>query len=383
MIGVAIIGTGDIADYHIEAYLRFSDRCEIRAVADIFPEKARQKAEKFGLRCDNVADYRDLLRRSDIQLVSICLPPSMHAEVSIDFLLAGKHVLCEKPMAPTLEECDRMLAAARESGSKLSIVAQTRFKTDVMRTKKMLETGSLGKPLFAQANSLWWRGSNYYDLWRRGTWEKEGGGCTFIHAVHHIDLLLWLMGPVKEIRALAANRTHDNSEVEDLSIVTVQFDTGALGSLVSSLFHHGEEQSLSIDAKNASIGIPHKIAVSRQLDNGYPEPDEDRRQKLEAEYSSLPEVQFSGHSGQIDDTLSAIEGDRTPLIDGTDGRRAIEFIMGVYQSAFTGSPVTLPMTEKDEFYTKEGLMRRVVKFYKKSATVTNYKDIGISVGGSL
>jgi len=110
LIGVAIIGTGDISDYHIEAYQRFADRCAIRAVVDIFPEKARQKAEKFGLRCDAVADYRDLLRRSDIQLVSICLPPSMHAEVSIDFLLAGKHVLCEKPMAPTLEECDRMLA---------------------------------------------------------------------------------------------------------------------------------------------------------------------------------------------------------------------------------------------------------------------------------
>jgi len=231
----------------------------------------------------------------------------------------------------------------------------------------MLEMGSLGKPLFAQANSLWWRGSNYYDLWWRGTWEKEGGGCTFIHAVHHIDLLLWLMGPAKEIRAVVANQGHDNSEVEDLSIVTVQFENGALGSLVSSLLHHGEEQNLIIDAKNASVAIPHKIAVSRQLANGYPEPDEETRLRLEGEYSKLPEVQFLSHTGQIDDTLSAIEGERPPLIDGIDGRRAIEFIMGVYQSAFTGSPVILPMTEKDEFYTKEGIMRRVVKFYKNSA----------------
>jgi len=202
MTGVAIIGTGDIAGYHIAAYQALAGRCEVRAVVDIFPGKARIKADKYGLACDAVADYHDLLERDDIQLVSVCLPPALHCQVSVDFLLAGKHVLCEKPMAPTLEECDAMLAAEKKGGARLSIVAQNRFKPDVMKTKALLDTGALGELLFAQANSLWWRGARYYDLWWRGTWEKEGGGCTFIHAVHHIDLLLWLMGSALEVRSV-------------------------------------------------------------------------------------------------------------------------------------------------------------------------------------
>jgi predicted dehydrogenase len=383
MIGIAIIGTGDIAGYHIEAYRSLGVRCAIRAVVDIFPEKAKQKAEKYRLDCEAVADYHDLLDRTDIQLVSICLPPALHCNVSVDFLLAGKHVLCEKPMAPTLEECDRMLAAQERGKAKLSVVAQNRFKPDIMRTKRMLETGALGELLFAQASSLWWRGGKYYDLWWRGTWEKEGGGCTFIHAVHHIDLLLWLMGEVEEVSAMVSNRNHGNSEVEDLSITTIRFRNGAVGTLVASLLHHGEEQRFIIDGVNGSIEIPHKISVSRQLDNGYPEADEPKRLELEALFSDLPEPAYTAHEGQIDDMVSAIENDREPLVGGVAGRRTIEFISAVYQSAFSGAPVSLPMTDKDSFYTRAGIMTTATRFHQKTASITSYADSGISVGGSL
>lgn len=383
MTGVAIIGTGDIAGYHIEAYLGLADRCAIRAVVDILPEKARQKADRYGLNCEAVADYHDLLDRPDIQLVSICLPPALHCDVSVDFLLAGKHVLCEKPMAPTLDECDRMLAAQEKGRAKLSIVAQNRFKPDIMRTKLLLETGALGELLVAQASSLWWRGGKYYDLWWRGTWEKEGGGCTFIHAVHHIDLLLWLMGEVREVRAIAGNRNHGNSEVEDVSITTIQFESGAVGTLIASLLHHGEEQRFIIDGVNGSIEIPHKLSVSRQLDNGYPVADEPKRLELEALFAGLPQPALAEHQGQIEDMIRAIERDTEPLVDGMAGRRTIEFISAVYQSAFTGMPVSLPMTRKDSFYTKEGIMTVATRFHRKTASVTSYADSGISVGGTL
>lgn len=383
MTGVAIIGTGDIAGYHIEAYRALAGRCEIRAVVDIFPDKARIKADKYGLSCEAVADYHDLLARDDIQLVSVCLPPGLHCQVSVDFLLAGKHVLCEKPMAPTLEECDRMLAAEKKGGARLSIVAQNRFKADVMKTKHLLDSGALGEVLFAQANSLWWRGERYYDLWWRGTWEKEGGGCTFIHAVHHIDLLLWLMGSADEVRSVVSNRNHGNSEVEDLSITTVRFASGALGTLVSSLLHHGEEQRFIIDGTNASIEIPHKLSVSRQLDNGYPEADEEKRLELERLFESQPEPAHAVHLGQVEDMLGAIENDRAPLVGGNDGRRTIEFISAVYQSAFSGSPVSLPMTDKDDFYTRAGILAKATKFHEKTASVQGFADSGISVGGTL
>lgn len=383
MIGIAILGAGDIANIHIEAYKKLAGRCRIVALADIFTEKAGAKRDKYGLDCEVVADYRELLEREDVNLVSVCLPPAAHCQAAVDFLKAGKHVLCEKPMAPTLEECDRMIAAAREGGAKLSVVAQSRFKPDIMKTKKLLEQGAMGPLYFAQANSMWWRGDNYYDLWWRGTWEKEGGGCTFIHAVHHIDLFLWLMGDVEELSATVSNQNHHNSEVEDISISTLRFKSGALGLMVASLLHHGEEQKIMIDGQNGSIEIPHKISVSRQMQNGYPEDDIGAGNALEAVFKGLEDITYTEHCGQIEDMLRAIEQGTEPLVTGSDGRGTIEFISAVYQSAFTGTKVRFPMDEKDLFYTKEGILNKAVRFNEKKRSVENYADTGIKVGGSL
>lgn len=383
MIGVAILGVGDIANIHIEAFQKLSGRCEIRALADLYTEKAEEKKKKYQLDCDIYRDYHEILNRDDIQLVSICLPPSMHCETAVDFLKKGIHVLCEKPMAPTLEECDKMIAASEECGAYLSVIAQNRFKTDIMKTKQLLDSGKLGKLYFAQANSQWWRGDNYYDLWWRGTWAKEGGGCTFIHAVHHIDLLLWLMGEVKEVFSLVDNQNHGNSEVEDISISTIRFKNGAVGSLVSSLLHHGESQRFTIDAEKGTIEIPHKIAVSRQLENGYPESDEEAAKALEESFKAYPDLVYTEHDGQIENMIAALEQNKKPLICGEDGRRTIELIAGIYQSAFTGRPTAFPMTEKDAFYTKDGIMQHVVRFHEKKKSVENYADVGISTGGSL
>ncbi|MDY5483602.1 MAG: Gfo/Idh/MocA family oxidoreductase [Clostridium sp.] len=383
MIGVAILGAGDIANIHIEAYQQFGQRCHIVALADIFTEKAQEKKEKYGLDCDVVGDYRELLERDDIQLVSVCLPPSMHCETSVAFLERGIHVLCEKPMAPCLEECDRMLAAAKAGQAKLSIVAQNRFKQDIMKTKALLDQKALGDVYFVQANSTWWRGDNYYDLWWRGTWEKEGGGCTFIHAVHHIDLLLWLMGDVKELSALVSNQNHHNSEVEDVSISTIRFRSGAVGVMTANLLHHGEEQRFIIDAEKGTIEIPHKLSVSRQQQNGYPEDDVEAREALQEAFRRIDDLKYTDHCGQIENMLTAIEQDTDPLISGEEGRKTLEFISAVYQSAFTGQTVKFPMTSEDLFYTKEGILSKAVKFHEKTKSVSNYADTGIKVGGTL
>lgn len=383
MIGVAILGAGDIANVHIEAYLRLCDRCRIVALADLFIEKAKEKREKYGLDCDVVSDYKQLLDCTDINLVSICLPPAVHCQVSVDFLRAGKNILCEKPMAPSLAECDQMIAASVDSGTILSIVAQNRFKSDIMKTKKIIDSDVLGRLYFAQANSFWWRGDNYYDLWWRGTWEKESGGCTFIHAVHHIDLLLWLMGDVEAVTSMVDNQNHHNSEVEDVSLSIVRFKNGAVGSMLASLFHHGESQKIIIDGQNGSIEIPHKINVSRQMQNGYPEDDNKARDTLEKEFESISDLIYEEHCGQIENVLSAIQNKAAPLITGEDGRKTVEFISAVYQSSFTGKSVRFPMTEKDPFYTREGILNRAIRFNEKKKSVESYADIGIKVGGTL
>ncbi|MBT9778768.1 gfo/Idh/MocA family oxidoreductase [Clostridium sp. MCC353] len=383
MTGVAIIGAGDIANTHIEAYLKFKDRCQIVMLVDRLEEKAREKAEKYGLDCEVSSDYMDIAKRSDISLVSVCLPPALHCQVSSDLLRAGKNVLCEKPMAPTLEECDKMLDAEKAGGGKLSIVAQNRFKPDVMKTKEMLDRNLFGKIYTAFISSLWWRGSHYYDLCWRGTWEREGGGCTFSHGVHHLDLFLWFLGDVDRIVSTLANQNHLNSEVEDFSIHTVYFKNNAVGLAVSSLLHHGEEQKIVIDAEKGTIELPHKISVSRQLDNGYPEPDDEKKAELEALFGEMDSPVYSGHEGQIEDMLSSIENGLPPFVTGAEGRRTVEFITGAYQSAFTGQAVKFPMTERDLFYTKKGIMSKVVKFHEKTVSVESFKDIGISVGGTL
>ena len=255
MLKAVIIGAGAISDNHIQAYQKFSDQCKIVGIADIYPDKAQKKADKYGLDIPIFDDYQRMVSELEFDLASICLPPFLHAQSTIDLLNSDKHVLVEKPMATSLEECDKMLAAAKSSGKLLSIVAQNRFKNSWMKFKKVLASGMIGKIIHARIDSFWWRGSNYYDLWWRGTWEKEGGGCTMNHAVHHIDLFQWMIGMPKEIQALITNLAHENSEVEDFSTTIFYYANGALGQVTASLVHHGEDQQMVVQGEKAMISV--------------------------------------------------------------------------------------------------------------------------------
>jgi predicted dehydrogenase len=154
MIGIAIVGTGAIAAIHIRALAKFKERAAILALCDLYPDKAEILAKEEGLSVSVYRDYQEALERTDIDLISICLPPALHARVAIDALKAGKHVLVEKPMAGSLEECDQMIEAARESGKLLSVVAQNRYQDPVVRIKSIIDSGKAGRVLFSQINSL-------------------------------------------------------------------------------------------------------------------------------------------------------------------------------------------------------------------------------------
>jgi len=379
MIKVAIIGTGAISTAHIEAYLQFSDRCKITALCDLYPEKAEAKRTQYGLDAKVVSDHRELLD-GDIDLVSICLPPYVHAPVTIDFLNAGSHVIVEKPMASSLKECDEMIEAAQRSGKLLSVIAQNRFRGPIMKLKQVLDSGLAGKILHAQVDSYWWRGHCYYDLWWRGTWEKEGGGPTLNHAVHHIDGLLWMLGRPGEVKAYMSNVAHDNAEVEDLSIAILKYPNGALGQITSSVVHHGEEQQYVFQGEHARISAPWRVEASTSKPNGFPERNEALEQEIQRFYDELPKLDHEGHAGQIENVLNAIEHGTPLLIDGESGRGTLELIMSIYKAASTGETVTLPLQPDDPFYTREGLLRSVPYFYQKSASVENFADVGITLG---
>jgi UDP-N-acetyl-2-amino-2-deoxyglucuronate dehydrogenase len=378
---IAIIGTGGIANAHIEAYLTFKDRCEIVALCDIYPDKSAQTKEKYNLKCDIVSDYHDLLSREDLDLVSVCTPPFTHANISVDFMNSGKHVIVEKPMASSLEECDRMNEAARKTNRILSVISQNRFRDPIMSLKHVLDSGLVGKILHAQVDSHWWRGHSYYDLWWRGTWEKEGGGCTLNHAVHHIDMLHWMMDMPERIQAVMSNTAHDNAEVEDLSVALLSYSNGALAQITSSVVHHGEEQQIIFQAENARVSAPFKVYASKSQANGFPIRNLELEEEIEALSAQLPPLKYTGHQGQIDDVLSAIEQENHDiLVDGESGRKTLELITAIYQAATTKQTVELPLQPDSPFYTREGILANAPRFYEKSQSVEDFSSNEITLG---
>ena len=370
MIRVAIVGTGGIAHAHMEAYLTLKERCQVVALVDIIPGKARRFMEEFGLSCDTYEDHLDILPRHDIDLVDVCTPPYVHAQISINALRSGKNVVCEKPMAASLEECDAMIRARDESGKKLSIIAQNRFRKPIRDLKALLDSGIAGRVRHVEVDSFWWRDHCYYDLWWRGTWEKEGGGCTLNHAVHHIDMLGWMMGLPERITSVLANTGHDNAEVEDLSVSVMEYP-GALATVTASVVHHGEDQKLVFQCEKARISAPYDCFCSQPMPNGFPLKTSDKafEQKAADYLASLPPLPYEHHAGQLDNVLTAIENGLQPAITGEDGRRTIELITAIYKAGSLRQTVSLPLAADDAFYNVEGIRANVPHFYEKTASV--------------
>lgn len=371
MLTIGVIGTGNIARAHIRAYQEFADQCEIVALCDIYPAKAQAKQEEFGLGAARVyGSHIDLLAHEHLDLVSVCTPPSTHAQIVIDCLHAGVNVLVEKPMAPSLEECDVMMAAERESGKLLSVVAQNRFRDDMVILKDAVDSGLIGPITHMQVNSSWWRGRAYYDLWWRGTWAEEGGGCTLNHAVHHIDLTLWIAGRPTSVTSVLANTTHDNSEVEDLSVTIVQLEHG-LAEITASVVDHGEEQSIIVHGEKARVSQPWKAVADTAQPNGFPMPDGNPElvAQLDAIAASHVPLAHEGHPGQIADVLAAVRDGRRPAITSQDGRAAIELITAIYESGTERRTVDLPLTTDDPYYHSGELPKRAHHFYEKENSV--------------
>lgn len=382
MIQVAIIGAGAIADTHIEAFLKFKARCEIIGVVDIYRDKANEKIRRYNLNAKAYGDHSQLLNDARFDLAVICAPPFAHAPTAIDLLNAGKHVLIEKPMATSLAECDAMLNAARVNKRMLSIVAQNRYRTPLMKLKHIVDAGIIGKIVHAQVDSFWWRGGNYYNLWWRGTWEKEGGGCTMNHAVHQIDLFHWIVGMPSAVQAVVANVAHENSEVEDFSTAVLFYPDGKIGQVTASLLHHGEPQQFVIQGERASIGVPWRVRAMCQRENGFPDDNPALAKAIQAQYDALPNLAYELHAGQIDNVLAALEGTAPLMNDGIAGRNTIELVTAIYVSSFSGKRINLPLTPDNPFYTREGTLKHAPHFHEKTKSVENFADSTIIVGAA-
>lgn len=385
MINVAIVGTGNIANMHVQGLLEFPERCRIVALCDIYPEKAEAMKEKYKLKdCEIFADHKSMLASGlRIDVVHVCTPPYVHSSISIDSMDAGCNVLCEKPMAASVEECRKMLDCEKKNGVILGIIAQNRFRNGVYKLKKLLDSGLAGKVCFAEVESAWWRAHSYYDLWWRGTWEKEGGGPTLNHAVHHIDMLNWMMGREPSgVIAMLSNVMHDNAEVEDISVACVKYGDNSMARILSSVIHHGEEQGITLQCEKAKIAVPFDVKAETGQANGFPKEGGNTAliKEITEYYNSIPNLKYEGHTGEIDNYLSAIETGTRPLITGEDGMRTIELITAIYAAGITKRQVEMPISMDCEFARTGTIVREAPHFYKKKESVENFEEESFTVG---
>ncbi len=385
MLRVAIVGTGGIARLHIEGLKTFPERVKVVALCDIYPDKAKAFAEKHGIEDAAIFDDHEKMLASGIKIdaVHVCTPPYVHAQIAINAMNAGCNVLVEKPMATCLAECDAMLEAEKRNGVTMGCIAQNRFRNSIYKLKAVYDSGLPGKLCCAHINSYWWRGHSYYDLWWRGTWEKEGGGCTLNHAVHHIDMLNWIEGRLpKEVVAVLANTMHDNSEVEDISLAALTYDDGSIAQITSSVVHHGEEQGLDLMCADAKISAPFSVKAELAQPNGFPIPERNAEliKKIEDAYNGMPDLPYEGHTGEIDNYYNALENGTRPMITGEDGRKTVELITAIYKAGCKKINVTLPLAKDDDYYTFDGILKNAVHFYEKAASVADFNNEAITVG---
>jgi UDP-N-acetyl-2-amino-2-deoxyglucuronate dehydrogenase len=335
--GFGIVGTGIIAVTHAEAIATLPGAGLI-AVTDIGTESAQRFARAHSCAAD--PDLESLLAREDIDVVCVCVPSGLHAEIGIKAAAAGKHLVIEKPIDVSLAAADRLIEAAGLAGVKVTVISQHRFDPGLIELRTLVETGVLGTLLLGEASTKWYRSQAYYDSasWR-GTWALDGGSL-MNQGVHYVDLLLAAMGPVAEVTAITATQTHQ-IEAEDTALALLRFRSGALGALVSSTsVFPGFAQRLEITGTNGTVVITEGEITSRAL-NAESVPEVSGH--AGAAGASTPTIGVTSHAAQLADLLAAIDENREPVVTAADGRAALEVVLAVYESARTGQPVRLPL----------------------------------------
>lgn len=378
MLRVMIIGCGGIAPKHINGFLSTTEDAVITHLIDPLAARAQSLINEYHLdQAIASSDYKSYL--DDVDVVSICTPPGTHCEIAVSALEHGCHVLLEKPMAPSLEECDKIMDAAKKSGKLCSVVVQSRFISERRNVIEIVKSGAYGKNRYTRVNSVWHRGESYYHLGWRGRWLEEGGGCTLNHSIHHIDLLLYAKGMPASIRSFMTNLAHHNSEEEDFSSSVLRYSDGSIAEITSTLVAHGDHdrQALSFDMEDASITIPFAAYASKPMENGFPQVNEKKLAEIIADYQSRPQLALESHDGQVENFLRAISGKEELIATAQDGRNCIELITGVYQSAITDREVSFPIAKDSPYYTSEW-RKDAPHFYEKQLSIDAFASTKIT-----
>jgi UDP-N-acetyl-2-amino-2-deoxyglucuronate dehydrogenase len=343
--GFGVIGCGVIAPTHCRA-IQALPNARLVAVHDLEAGKARALAETFG--AEPVADLHALLERDDIDVVNVVTWSGTHAEIGVHAAKAGKHVIVTKPIDVRLSQIDRLIAACREAGVKLGATHQFRSYASYRRLKQAIDQGRLGRLFLGNGFLKWWRSQEYYDsaAWR-GTWNLDGGGALMNQAIHYVDLLQWLMGPVTSLRGHIATQNHD-IEVEDCATAALHFESGALGTFQgSTCTYRGLPARIEVHGERGNVVMEDDRILLWDIEG---EEREERSGTTNTGSSAHPgsglETAHDAHVEQIGDMLAAIEEEREPRLNGEEARKAVEIILAIYQSAWKRESVHLPLQQE-------------------------------------
>jgi predicted dehydrogenase len=345
-IGYAVVGLG-VGVAHVESAAK-ADNAELLAVCDLVPEKLQAQKEKHPT-IDTYESFAEMLKRPDIECVSIATPSGMHAEMAIMAMRAGKHVLIEKPIEITIEKAMSIEKVRLETGRKVGCVFQNRATPLMTAVKKAIQLGQLGRLITGSFHVKWYRNQEYYDSggWR-GTWAMDGGGALMNQSVHTVDLMQWFMGNPVSVFGHSGVYCHE-IETEDMSAALVKFDNGAVATFVGTTCSNPDMGTeIQLNGSNGVIYINNSSIVHWRVNADRPEEslEEDKRMKElfsgDAKGGTPADLkQSQGHNFLMEDMCQAILDDRDPFVTALDAIKSVSIVCGVYDSWRTGRQIIL------------------------------------------
>jgi predicted dehydrogenase len=337
----AIVGCGRVSNNHLTALTSGHLDSQLVAVCNRTEEKARVKAERYGV--PFYTDYHEMMKRHpEVDVVSILTPTGYHAKHVIDLSRYGKHIVVEKPMALRVKDCEEMIRACRRNRCRLFVIKQNRFNLAVQAVRRAMNEGRFGKMVMGTVRVRWTRDQRYYqqDNWH-GTWALDGGVMSQ-QASHHLDLLQWFMGPVETIQCQSATRLMD-IEVEDTSVAIMKFSSGALGAFEATVATRPKdlEASLSLLGEKGSVIIGGH-AVNHILHWQFCEERPEDEEIIRSQSQDVPNVYGHGHTPYLRNVIEAITQGKPGLVEGEEGRKNIQILTALYESAACGGKTVRP-----------------------------------------
>lgn len=329
-LGFAVVGSGMIAGTHLAALREIPD-VRILGAWSRSPEKTQRFSAQHQIR--GYRSYDELLGDAEVQAVIICLPSGHHAEYGQGAAVAGKHVIVEKPIDVTVVKARALIEACRRNNRKLSVIFQNRFTPASRKLRNALDEGRLGPLILGDAYVKWYRSPAYYSSnpWR-GTKAIDGGGALINQAIHTIDLLQWMMGGVKRVSGLVRTSIHA-IESEDLGVAAVEFANGAVGVIEgSTAIHPGFKERIEIHGQRGSVVLDGGNITAWKVE-GCNEADYVDAQRISYGSSSSPAISHVNHKAQLEDIIASIQQNTEPLVNGEEGLKALQIVLGIYESS--------------------------------------------------